>query len=272
MLGRNFQPLAKANGGDALMNVRRFGFTAVLAALVAVIPSNADVITSLYSTGFTNTGALQSEGGADGNWTITTNPSGTGSTAYVTTTDGFPIGAWVPNGANGQWIQPTSGTTDTHVPGDYVYQTTFSLAGFDPTSAQLSFQAAADNRITGVLLNGFNTGFTWTGASGSGDAYASFSPLFSISNPAWFQNGDPRTFDHDVGRLDGRRRLGDPPPSDRKDGVTRSKRTIRRVVFIVMTSVSRGRVFGPSRHFLSRRAPSAAVCTTRDPMRTYTEV
>jgi len=169
--------------------MHRFAVAAMLLGTLVGAQVKADVISSLFSTGFNAGGTLATEGSVDAHWTIVSNAGGTGSTAYITTTDGFPIGAWIPNQPNGQWIQPTSGSTDTHVPGVYTFQTQFSLAGFEANTASIQFTAAADNRITDVLINGFSTGFTWTGASGSGDAYASFSPQFTISNPAFFQNG-----------------------------------------------------------------------------------
>src|SRR5262249_5884576 len=88
-----------------------------------------------------------------------------------------------------QWIMPTSGTADNHAAGSYTYQTRFDLTGFDPTTASINFQVAADNRVTGVFLNGHNVGFSYNGPTGSGDAYSAFSDSFTISNPAFFQNG-----------------------------------------------------------------------------------
>jgi hypothetical protein len=63
------------------------------------------------------------------------------------------------------------------------------LTGFDPTTASISFQVAADNRVSAVFLNGNNVGFNYAGPTGTGDAYTAFSDQFTISNPAFFKDG-----------------------------------------------------------------------------------
>jgi hypothetical protein len=169
---------------------RRLGLACLTALALSTAPAKADVITSLFNTGLNASGGLLAGGAVDPHWTLTTNPDGSGSRSFVTVTDGFPIpSAWIPNQANAKWIEPTSGTADTHAAGTYTYQTSFSLTGFDPTSASIQFQVAADNRVSGVFLNGHNVGFTYSGPTHSGDAYAAFSDSFTISNPAFFKDG-----------------------------------------------------------------------------------
>lgn len=170
---------------------RRLGLACLAALALSAAPARADVITSLFNTGIAAGGGLAPEGSIDPHWTITSNPDGSGSNAYVGVTTGFPIaGAWLPNGPSAQWIMPTSGTADNHAAGSYSYQTSFDLTGFDPTTASINFRVAADNRVTGVFLNGNNVGFSYAGPGGNGeDAFAAFSDNFTISNPAFFQNG-----------------------------------------------------------------------------------
>ena len=169
---------------------RRLGLACLAALALAAPPVKADVITSLFNTGVNGAGGLVPEGSIDPHWSLTTNPDGSGSSAFVTVTSGFPIpGAWIPNQSNAQWIMPTSGTADNHNAGTYTFQTNFSLAGFDPTTASIQFRVAADNRVSGVFLNGNNVGFTYNGPSNSGDAYTAFSDTFTISNPAFFKDG-----------------------------------------------------------------------------------
>jgi hypothetical protein len=164
---------------------RRLGL-ACLAAFAMAAPSvKADVITTLFNTGVDAAGNQLGGGMVDPHWSITVNPSGTGSSAYTTVADGFPLpGTWVDNPSSAAWIQPTSGTAPTHAAGTYTYTTTFSLAGFDPTTAEISFRAAADDRISGVFLNGNNVGFTY-----DAPAFTAFSDQFTVSNPAFFQDG-----------------------------------------------------------------------------------
>lgn len=44
--------------------------------------------------------------------------------------------------------------------GDYNYQTTFDLTGFDPDTASLSFNVVCDDKIMDILLNGASTGLS----------------------------------------------------------------------------------------------------------------
>lgn len=157
---------------------------------MAAPPVKADVITTLFNTGVDNAGSPLGGNMVDPHWSITVNPSGSGSNAYTTVADGFPLpGAWLSNPASAAWIQPTSGTATILAAGTYTYSTNFSLAGFDPTTASISFRAAADNRISGVFLNGNNVGFSYSGPGNNGEAFTAFSPEFTVSNPAFFQDG-----------------------------------------------------------------------------------
>jgi hypothetical protein len=169
--------------------IRRLGLACAAALFLTAPTAKAEIITSLFNTGVSNTGTRLGGGLVDPHWTISTNPSGTGSAAYTTVANGFPLpGPWLSNPTGAAWIQPTSGTTDNHAAGTYVYSTNFDLTGFDPTTATVSFRVAADDRISGVYLNGNNVGFTYNGVNG-GAAYASLSDQFTISNPAFFQDG-----------------------------------------------------------------------------------
>ena len=178
---------------------RRLGL-ACLAVVALVSPVRAgiqdckdcppDVITSLFNTGVNSAGVRLGGGMVDPHWTISTNPDGSGSRAFTTVSDGFPLpGPWLSNPTSAAWIQPTSGTADNHAAGTYVYSTNFDLTGFDPTTASISFRVAADNRVSGVFLNGNNVGFTYNGPGNNGEAFTQFSDQFTISNPAFFRDG-----------------------------------------------------------------------------------
>jgi hypothetical protein len=143
--------------------------------LASLIPPGAVTFTNtgtggLYNTGLNSTGSgLQTQGIGDAHWTITTNPDGItpGTAANVTEGSSFQFGpgGWVPNNTNSQWISPlatygaTPNTTQTDLPGDYTFQTTFDLTGLDPTTAILAGRIAADDHIVEIELNGVNTGF-----------------------------------------------------------------------------------------------------------------
>ena len=51
-------------------------------------------------------------------------------------------------------IDPNSGLINLY------YETSFSLAGLDPTTAAISFNWATDNLASDVLINGISTGIT----------------------------------------------------------------------------------------------------------------
>lgn len=136
-----------------------YNFAAWVQAPVSETPGVP--IPGLFNTGLSSTGALLPEGSTDPHYTLTSVPTGSGyaSTPFVTVSDGFPIGSWIGNGPNSQWIQPLSGNSDSHAVGEYVYRTTFSLDGFDISKVLLYGRWSHDDGAT-ILLNGVPTSFT----------------------------------------------------------------------------------------------------------------
>ncbi|MGH9815403.1 MAG: PEP-CTERM sorting domain-containing protein [Candidatus Acidiferrales bacterium] len=136
-----------------------FGMLATL--LVAVAPASADSI-GVFGTGLTTTGALGAPGAVDPHYTLTTNPAGGGTSAFVTTGSGFPFPPWVPNGPNSQWITPNTSQLN-HPAGTYTYVTTFDLTGLIPGTAVLTGAWGTDNPgqmfLNGVLVS-TSSGFT----------------------------------------------------------------------------------------------------------------
>ena len=133
-----------------------------LSVLLGPIQTNAlcgSTITTLYSTG---QGLMASGPGESGNnppgivdphWSLIQAP--TGATVYGD--DAFTIAAGgknvlAPSGT--QWIGPNPSSSFNAPPGDYTYQTTFSLAGFVASSAIIQGQFAADNDVASITLNG----------------------------------------------------------------------------------------------------------------------
>jgi hypothetical protein len=114
---------------------------------------------SLCNTGQTaGCGGLQLFG-LDPNYTVVGGLVLTPSAAAIADPTVWPLGPggpWNEDPGNSAWI-----TTNEPVDpvGDYTYETTFDLTGFDPTTASISGEWLTDN--TGTLyLNGVNTGFT----------------------------------------------------------------------------------------------------------------
>jgi hypothetical protein len=138
---------------------------------------------AICGTGFAaNCGAQinPTTGGADGNFTLIANANGAGTTAYVTLNTGFPIPPWLADTATGEWIGPDAGGNENvnDAVGNYYYQESFSLTGFNTSSVTLSGFWAVDNQGC-IYLNGTNTGDCINGVGG-----ANYSVLtaFSIVN------------------------------------------------------------------------------------------
>src|SRR5450432_2576865 len=103
---------------------------------------------------------------ADGNWYVASNSSGTFlSQAFVTINNSYPIqnaGPWLANNANdsngvgagSSWITPTNSQGATYVNNAYYFATSFSLAGYQASSAQINGYWLADDYGGGIFLNG----------------------------------------------------------------------------------------------------------------------
>ena len=83
--------------------------------------------------------------------------------------------AWLANDALSSWVGPVNPGTANVAAGEYRYRTTFDLTGFNPTTAQIVINVAADNRLNSVLLNGASTGIAFVG-------FAGFSPNFTLNS------------------------------------------------------------------------------------------
>jgi len=133
---------------------------------------------NVLSTGVVSPGVPQPDGSADLHYTLTSAPAGVApGSVFVTDQTGFPFPIWAADDSNSKWIspQPSYNNSQTDPAGTYIYQTTFSLSGFIPSSASLLFQLATDNATTDVLLNGASTGITYGSLS-------SLSSPFTISS------------------------------------------------------------------------------------------
>lgn len=93
----------------------------------------------------------------DDHYTITAGPTAnpvvTGpasAPAYLSTSLG---GGWVVDKAAASWISPAANASQSLPIDYYTYQTTFSLAGLDAATAQLSGSLAADDSVA-IFLNG----------------------------------------------------------------------------------------------------------------------
>ncbi|KAB7648490.1 PEPxxWA-CTERM sorting domain-containing protein [Polymorphobacter fuscus] len=139
------------------------------ASLLASVSAQAATIAGLVNTGAGLVGNV-----VDSNWTLN------GGSAYTGGTNGsFPIGPWIADDATSRWLTPSANASDSYDPnsdGIYVYQLTFSLAGFNPATASFAGRFAGDNVVDSITLNGTTIGsggdFTsWTAFSSAGATF-----------------------------------------------------------------------------------------------------
>lgn len=160
--------------------MKRYAFGHVVLVMLsifcpAVVQAQGTPIPGLFDTGVDNSGNLLPGGAVDPHYTLITSadPSANpGPNAFVVNpTGGYPIGGgvWLADGPNSEWISLAANEDVIDTPGLYVYQTTFNLAGLNPSTTVITGQWATDN--SGVIyLNGTSTGFT-------SSSFDSFSPF-----------------------------------------------------------------------------------------------
>jgi hypothetical protein len=162
--------------------------------VVGLLPvaAHAAPILTLFSTGVSPAGLALADFDPDPHYTLTSSPGGFYAAGPATTVASAELPpAWVANTATSRWINPTglgADMVDWHLGGVYVYETTFSLAGFVPSTTTISLGWAVDDNDPGaaigpydyIALNGIPLVFTGTG--GPPGSYAGFHP--EILGPA----------------------------------------------------------------------------------------
>jgi hypothetical protein len=143
------------------MELVRRSFVALVAVALAMSAARlqAGVIQNI-STGINpNNNTLLPNGSGDAAYVI--GPGGTGGQIGATPqVQASPIPAtWVPDGAStaSRWLAlPGTGLEGISVsPGTYFFNTTVNVAGFNPSSVQISgLRYSADNKLIGILVNG----------------------------------------------------------------------------------------------------------------------
>lgn len=124
---------------------------ACFAAIGGVPSASQAAFIGVYGTGTNATGGLADGGTADVHYSFNSTPSGSGATKPVVATS-IPL-VYTSNTSTSQWIgvQPNLNLPNTS--GNYDYRTTFSLAGFQASTARITGNVAADDFVS-IVLNG----------------------------------------------------------------------------------------------------------------------
>ncbi len=152
--------------------------SALLAAVAAIslAPANAVTVVTLYDTGVDSTGVATTGNGADLHWTLAGGPAYTGAT-----NGSFPIPPWLAETSTSRWVTPTTDAANLFDATDksYTFTETFSLAGYNASTAAFTGRFADDNIVDSITLNGTalaasGGGFTsWTSFDSTGGVFNS---------------------------------------------------------------------------------------------------
>ncbi len=96
---------------------------------------------------------------------------GTDDPHYINDATGEPVlamqnhPAWMGNSSDSQWIGVTAQGEENVAAGQYIFSTTFDLAGYDSTTAVITLMIGVDNTLHDVRFNGASRGFSTAGFS-----------------------------------------------------------------------------------------------------------
>lgn len=147
--------------------------TSLIATLSS--PSPAAPISDLYSTGISTAGVALDAQQPDPHYRITLVPDPTDpaldglvtNLAPSTLKTGFPVGPWLAESSTSRWIAPKADQGTGSDPGNYIYETSFNLTGFDPATARILGKWTSDNGGMDIVLNGTPLGISQGGGFGA---------------------------------------------------------------------------------------------------------
>lgn len=120
---------------------------------------SADPITSLFNTGVDASGTpLPDSTVGDPHYSLVSVPGGVTDLLVRTSAGGYPIPPYIGDDSLSAWIGPNNDHILDGPVGIYDYQTTFSLAGLNPSTASITGGWTSDNDGVQILLNGVDTG------------------------------------------------------------------------------------------------------------------
>lgn len=152
----------------------------------------------VFGTGVAADGTLLEAGATDPHYKLTASADELypGPDAIVLN-DGWPIeaGVWMLNGPASKWIGPQADQSGTagNAEGDYTYETTFDLTGFDASRVQLIGGWATDNTGVDILVNGVSTGLTAGGFGSLAPFTISSGLVAGVNKLAFKMNNLPAT-------------------------------------------------------------------------------
>ena len=135
--------------------------------------ARAGVISTLYNTGVDGLGTPLPNNTPEIHYALISGPDGNTGVRVGDSTNGYPIGPWVGDDAISAWIGPNGDSVLDGSAGNYDYQTTFDLTGFDPTTASILGQWAMDNSPVDILINGVSISPTVGAGSARGPVFRS---------------------------------------------------------------------------------------------------
>jgi hypothetical protein len=92
----------------------------------------------------------------------------------VINTANSPVPPWLSSGPKSKWIAPQANQNAGNAEGNYTFQTFFDLTGVDLCTFRIIGQAAVDNTLVDVLVNGISQGV-------SGGGFTTWLP-FALTN------------------------------------------------------------------------------------------
>lgn len=133
-----------------LLGLLILGLIACRAGYVQAAP-----ISSLFNTGVDASGLSLSDGTiGDPHYILASVPGGTTDIRVRTSAGGWPIPPYFGDSPTSAWIGPNNDPSIDGPAGPYDYRTTFSLIGFDASTASISGGWSSDNEGLEIRLNG----------------------------------------------------------------------------------------------------------------------
>lgn len=130
---------------------------------------------TIFNTGvnISGTGLLPDGTIGDPHYKLIAVPGGTFDIRIREASGGYPIPPYIGFTGASNWIGPNNASDLTSPVGDYVYQTTFDLTGFDLTTVSLAGNWMTDNNGLSLSINGNPLAFT-TGVTSFSSGFSFF--------------------------------------------------------------------------------------------------